>query len=536
MNLPAVSTRAPPAAPDPLDQIADFLSRVNQSDDLDERIELVGAAGLAGPAQRAAEALNAFLDKLWLKGFQLSARHEMLEKIVEIRTNEVHEILDNVSTGFMLAIFDETVLDNFSRSCVDIFGESDLKGRRVSDLLGFDERRKTHFSLAYQQVFDGFLPPEVTLGQLPTRFELRGREFSIQGAPIFSAEGQISKVFFTINDTTEIRKLEAENALRQALIEIVRQRDAFRAFLHETSRAFQFARESPSQGRLRNLLHTLKGNLGCYGLHDLAALVHSIEDAPEITLKHLQHVEETLKSFLIAHRAVIGLDYPMPANSPRSTALEGLRPLLDTIVAEDSAPARRAAVDEFLRKGMWLPAGSLLAPLGGIVERVCERLEKQASFELIGRDVLVDPLRVGAVFSNLGHLVRNSLDHGIERPDDRGDKPPDARITVACREERGAWVVEVSDDGRGIDVEALGRKAVAKGAITEDALRAMSPQARLRMVFLDGVSTKDAATMESGRGVGASALLESVEAQGGTVEIETVRGEGTRFIVRIPMP
>lgn len=536
MNLSAVSTRAPPATPDPLDQIAAFLNRVCQSDDLDERIEIVGHDGVTGSAQRAAEALNAFIDKLWIKGFQLSARHEMLEKIVEIRTNEVHEILDNVSTGFMLAIFDETVLDNFSRSCVDIFGVSELRGRRVSDLLGFDERRKAHFALAYQQVFDGFLPPEVTLGQLPSRFVLRGREYSIQGAPIFSTDGQIAKVFFTINDTTEIRKLEAENALRQALIEIVRQRDAFRHFLHETSRAFRSVRETPSQGRLRNLLHTVKGNLGCYGLHELAALVHSIEDAPEITFKHLQRVEDTLKGFLQTHRAVIGLDYPAPSNAPRITVLEGLRPLLDTIVAEESPAARRAAVDEFLRKGMWLPAGALLAPLGGIVERGAERLEKRATFEVTGHDVLVDPLRVGPIFSNLGHLVRNSLDHGIERPDERGDKDPCARISVACREERGVWVVEVSDDGRGVDVEALGRKAVAKGALTDDVLRAMSPEARLRLVFLDGVSTRDEATMDSGRGVGASALLESVEALGGSVEVETRRGEGTRFTVRIPMP
>jgi signal transduction histidine kinase len=514
----------------PLEQIADFLARACQADELDERLDLAGATG---PAQRVADTLNAFLDKLWVAGFQLSAKQEMLEKVVEIRTAEVHEILDNVNTGFLLTLRDEEVFDNFSRSCVDIFGVSDLKGRKLSELMGLDERGRAHFSLCYQQIFEDFLPAHVSVGQLPSEFSRAGRTYSIQGTPIMGKDGLVARVFFTINDTTEIRKLEAENALRQALIEIVRQKETFRAFLHETSRAFQGARDRPSQVRYRNLLHTTKGNLGCYGLHDIAGLVHSIEDAPEITARHLQSVEDTLKKFMQVHRAIIGLDYPEPEGA-RNGAAERLRPFLDALILEESRSARAAAAEDCLRKLSWVTAGVLLAPLRGLVERVGKRLEKDVSLAITGQDVLVDPQQAGTVFSNLGHLVRNSLDHGLEAAAERGAKPPYGQLRIACRESRSEWILEVADDGRGIDVDAVAAAAVAQGKVSADAVAALSHEERLRLILLDGVTTRDVATIDSGRGVGTAALLDSVEACGGKLEIASRPGEGTTFTVRIP--
>jgi len=515
----------------PIEQLAEFLGRAAQAEEIDERLEIAGADG---PVQRVVETLNAFLDKLWLKEFQLGAKQEMLEKVVEIRTNEVHEILDNVSTGFLLALSDETVLDNFSRSCVDIFGASDLKGKKLSDLMAFDKARKAHFMLGYEQIFAGWLPPEVSIAQLPVDFTIGDRNYSFQGAPILGKDGQVAKMFFTINDTTEIRKLEAENTLRRALIEIVRQKDMFRAFLHETSEAFRVARESGSQAQFRSLLHTAKGNLGCYGLHEIASLIHTIEDSPEITLLHLQHVENTLKKFLQVHAAIIGLDYPDVSYGPATVAIERLRPFLDAIVGEESGAARRATVEAFLLELDWVTAGVLLAPLRGVVDRGATRLEKTVGFEIVGQDVLVDPKQVGAVFSNLGHLVRNAVDHGIEPFGERGGKPAAGKICITCRESREAWILEVADDGRGIDVHAVGQAAVAKGKITPEQLAALSNAERLRLIFLDGLTTKDSATMESGRGVGTTAFVECVEAMQGTVAISTTLGQGTTITARLP--
>ena len=108
----------------------------------EQRVERVARLVLEDPdpeSQRVAQALNGFLDSLWLKQFQLAAKQEMLERVVEIRTKEVHEILDNVSSGFLIVLEDQTVLDNFSRSCREIFGCEDLKGKKISELMQLSE-------------------------------------------------------------------------------------------------------------------------------------------------------------------------------------------------------------------------------------------------------------------------------------------------------------------------------------------------------------------------------------------------------------
>jgi len=519
-----------PARPDPIVQITAFLGRACQAEELDDRLEIEAEGAIRG----LVEALNGFLDKLWVKSFQLTAKQEMLEKVVEIRTNEVHEILDHVTTGFLLALRDETVLDNFSRSCVDIFRTEEIKGRKLCDLMALDERARQQFSLAYEQVFEDVLPPAVSLGQLPCEFTLHGRSYAIHGAAIPGADGQITKVFFTINDTTEIRKLEIENALRQSLIEIVRQKDSFSAFLHETSKAFDQVREAPSQLRVRNLLHTVKGNLGCFGLHEIAALVHSIEDAAEITPAHLKSVEDSLRKFLQVHRQVIGLDYPAPSVRTQDPKIERLEPVLRAVIAEESFAARQDALARALGELRWVPAGALLAPLRGMFERVAQRLEKAAVLELSGQEVLVDPEQVGTVFSSLGHLIRNSLDHGIEPAHERGAKPSCGRIRVSCRESRDAWFIEVADDGRGIDPAAVGRAAIARGRVNAEQLLAMSRTQQIRLVALDGVTTRAAATIDSGRGVGMTALFDAVTALRGDVKITSVPGEGTTVTLSIP--
>ena len=198
-----------------LRRLATFLDALCEAQELEERFSLDEGDEAD---QRVAQSLNAFLDKLWLKDFQLSAKQEMLEKVVEKRTREVHEILDNVSSGFLIALPDEGVLANYSRSCVRIFGREDLEKCKLSDLMGLAERQRLHFAACYAQVFEDVLPPEVALGQVPSEFTRGDKSYRIQGAPIVDGAGLVTKVFFTITDTTELREAEAQNALRLALL------------------------------------------------------------------------------------------------------------------------------------------------------------------------------------------------------------------------------------------------------------------------------------------------------------------------------
>lgn len=515
----------------PGERLAQFVEGLLTATELEDRLALDDADPIA---QRAATALNAFLDKLWVKEWELQAKQEMLEQVVQIRTKEVHEILDNVAAGFLIALRDGVILDNCSRSCTEIFRQSDLKGKTLPEVMHLDARARDNWIACYDQVFEDLLPVELSLDQLPKEFALEGRIYRIEGSPLRGVDGRVAKVFFTVTDTTELRNAERDNALRRALLEIVSQKEGFQAFLYETRQAFVEARGANKQTTLRNVLHTVKGNLGCYGLHEIASLVHAIEDKPSLGAEDLDTVEGTLRKFLEVHRSILGFGYPTDGRPTRQIDVEQLVPFLAGLAREESPAARRAAVASFVERLTWVPARALLSPLHGVVQRGAERLEKDVELVIEGGDLLLDVTLLGTVVANLGHLVRNSLDHGIEPPDRRGDKPPRGQILVRCREAADDWILDVEDDGAGVDADALVRAAVRKGVLTEEAAASLDAEGRLRLLFADGVSTRDVVTTLSGRGVGTSSLLATVEERGGEVEVFSEPGRGTRFRLRVP--
>jgi two-component system chemotaxis sensor kinase CheA len=137
----------------------------------------------------------------------------------------------------------------------------------------------------------------------------------------------------------------------------------------------------------------------------------------------------------------------------------------------------------------------------------------------------------------LTHLVRNAVDHGIEAAEDRvaAGKSPRGVLTLRAYHASGQVVVEVADDGRGIDPEKIGAKAVQKGLRTADQAAAMSPADLLQLLFLPGFSTAEAVTNVSGRGVGMDVVRTKIEAIGGAVDVDSVVGRGTTWRLRIPL-
>jgi two-component system chemotaxis sensor kinase CheA len=154
-----------------------------------------------------------------------------------------------------------------------------------------------------------------------------------------------------------------------------------------------------------------------------------------------------------------------------------------------------------------------------------------------GKDTELDKTLLEAVKDPLTHLVRNSVDHGIEHPAGRvaAGKPTEGVLTLRSRHESGQVVVEVADDGAGIDPATIGRRALENGLVTADALARTSPADLLQLIFLPGFSTASAVTNVSGRGVGMDVVKTNIEGIGGTIEVESVPGRGTRMRLRIPL-
>jgi chemotaxis protein histidine kinase CheA len=157
-------------------------------------------------------------------------------------------------------------------------------------------------------------------------------------------------------------------------------------------------------------------------------------------------------------------------------------------------------------------------------------------FVMVGGDVKLDARKVRPVVRTLAHLLRNALDHGIESPDDRGEKPTTGRVEVRVEECATEWTIHVTDDGRGIDTDALAAESVRRGLLTADDAASMSTAEKRNLIFMDGLSTAAAASDVSGRGVGMAAVKAAVEAEGGEMDVSSTRGEGTQFVIHIPKP
>ncbi|MGY1744725.1 chemotaxis protein CheA [Blastococcus sp. SYSU D00695] len=194
-------------------------------------------------------------------------------------------------------------------------------------------------------------------------------------------------------------------------------------------------------------------------------------------------------------------------------------------------------LQEGVMKTRMQPIDHIWSKLPRVVRDLGLQLKKSIRLEMEGRDTELDKTLLEAVKDPLTHLVRNSVDHGIESPDKRVavGKPAEGVLTLRAKHESGQVVVEVADDGAGIDPAKIGGKAVERGLITEAQLARMSPTDVLQMIFLPGFSTAAAVTNVSGRGVGMDVVKTNIESIGGTIEVESVAGTGTVCRLRIPL-
>lgn len=170
------------------------------------------------------------------------------------------------------------------------------------------------------------------------------------------------------------------------------------------------------------------------------------------------------------------------------------------------------------------------------VRELARKHDREIRFEMRGQDIEVDRSILEVVFDPLLHLLRNAVDHGIELPNDREavDKPRQGHIRLSARREREKTVIELADDGRGLDPDVLRRKAVEKGMLGADAAERLSDHEALQLICMPGFSTAAEVTETSGRGVGMDAVKTAMEKVGGTLDIFSTKGEGTRFKLTLP--
>ena len=200
----------------------------------------------------------------------------------------------------------------------------------------------------------------------------------------------------------------------------------------------------------------------------------------------------------------------------------------------DGAHGRLAQVRDGAMGLAMVPVRRVVAGLPRVVRDIAAETGKHVRLVLVGEDVELDKKVLDGVSDALKHLVANAVDHGCELPDTRiaAGKAPEATVTVTARAAGGTVVIEVADDGAGIDEDALRREALARGIINDPTV---SGPALWQVLFVPAFSTATEVTETSGRGVGLDVVRTAVEALGGAVDLRSTPGEGTTFVLTLPV-
>ncbi len=184
-----------------------------------------------------------------------------------------------------------------------------------------------------------------------------------------------------------------------------------------------------------------------------------------------------------------------------------------------------------------VPLKSVLQKLHRIVRDTSAALGKKIEFEIEGEDVQIDKSLLEGLESPLVHMVRNSVDHGVETPEERSQvgKPETGHVRIKAAATEEQFTLAIIDDGKGLDVDAIKNKAVSRGILTEEGARNMPDKDAFRLVFNAGLSTAKVVTDVSGRGVGMDVVLSNITKMNGNISIDSQLGKGSTFTIMLPM-
>lgn len=222
-------------------------------------------------------------------------------------------------------------------------------------------------------------------------------------------------------------------------------------------------------------------------------------------------------------------------------SIERLDPIIGDFTAGSAGDSGRLGqisgrIDEGVRKMRLLPLSILFEQFRRMVRDISHALGKEVDFDIDGGDVLVDKRIIEEIKDPLMHLLRNALNHGIELPSERSEagKAEKGRIAVRGIQTATDVLIEVEDDGKGLDLDKIANKAIKLGLYSESDIKEMSPEQLRMLIFRSGLSTQDFITDISGRGVGLDVVRANVEGLKGELQVLSETGQGTSVRMHLP--
>ncbi|WP_434045639.1 MULTISPECIES: nitrate- and nitrite sensing domain-containing protein [Sorangium] len=488
------------------------------------------------------DAFNEMLAGIQARDEALEGHRQNLEATVAERTGELEKrngemrlVLDNVDQALVTIRRDGTMEPAYSAAFERLFGAPPPDEHFADRVADHDPRARAFLRMGWEAASEDFLPLEVVLDQLPKLLLRGGRHLTLGFKPILSREGQFNGALMVITDVTatmdSLREYERQREYIQVFERAVKDRLGLVGFVNDTSKLVDAvcARAISEVDHVMRLVHTIKGNAGLWGVTSVANVAHEIESfvVEERALPPDGQIDALRDAWCAFVARVSGLLASTAQAMRVDVAHEEIEALLEMARQRREHAELERAIEALRNERTDVRFNRMKDQ----AETLARRLGKpKPDVRIDAGGVRLSAARFAAMWQALGHVVRNVMDHGIEMPEarERAGKPPSGALTLRSRLTADEIVIEIGDDGAGIDWERVREKAAAVGlpSATRRDLEAA--------LFAPGFSTAEQVTDVSGRGVGLGVALHECRRLSGRVEIDTTPGEGTTFRFRFP--
>jgi two-component system chemotaxis sensor kinase CheA len=459
-----------------------------------------------------------------------------LEKIVAARTAALDErtrdmrlVLDNVEQGLFTVNLAGAMTAERSKILESWLGAPPASSSLFEYLAPHDDNFTAQLRLGWDELASGMMPLEVTLYQLPTRLAVGERYLRFSYQPIGGGDVPEMMLVVITDMTAEVARERAELHRRElvaAFERFAKDRNGFTEFYDEAEELVKnlASGRDASVTEVYRRVHTLKGNSALFGIDSISMYCHELEtrmleDGTGLTAAERGELSARWRGFVGRIDALLG--------SRRERPLEVTGDDIDRVITALRASQPAADIERMISAWRLEPVNSRFQRVAEQARRLAKQLGKDVTVESDDHGLRLEPTRWSPFWAAFVHAVRNAIDHGIETAEQRqaAGKPLPARVDLASRIEDGSLVIEIRDDGRGVDWDRVRERARAANLPhdTRDQL--------VNALFSDGFSTRDEVTETSGRGVGLAVLRAVAVDSGGGIQIlsEPNRGTSVRF-------
>lgn len=509
-------------------------------------------------------------DKVNFLNKELDDLNKNLEEKVNIRTMEIKNyantlknIMDNTGEGF-LTFYDDLIINkNYSLECESIF-KTNIEDKYFPELLyPFSEQEAQFLDRLLKKIFHTKeeIKKDALLSLLPSEAFINNMYINLKFKAIEHKGRQMIMVILV--DATEKHNLEIQmeterNTLRM-IVKILSDHDAFfdiyndyKDFVSEL--IYEFV-DDPKRTFHENMIniyriiHTFKGSFSQYNMQGAVDELHGFETKLSEFCQDIENktkedaialirdedlLNSLQKDFEIINN-ILGRNFFFKENmiNIEKNKLKEIESKVSSIFPPEEIKIMLPEIKKLRYKTL----KNLLKPYQEYVLMSGEKFEKHVKFESItGSDVLVDPDNYSGFIKSLVHVFRNSIDHGIEYPEERRSLGKDESGNISCHisQKNNTLIISVKDDGRGINAQEIAEKIIKRGLLSPEDINYLSDEEIIDYIFTDEFSSKEDISDFSGRGIGLGAVRGELCKLNGRYEIKSISGKGTEFLFYLP--